>query len=145
MSNCCSPKDSGKQDNQTAKNTRLSCPENDQECIEVPFNTVLHHVLYPWRLKLEKQRYYFCTDPGCDVVYFSENGDVLEKESIRTKVGIKETDPNALICYCYGISKHDIAMDCHIKKFVIEQTKNKSCACESFNPSGRCCLKDFPK
>jgi len=30
-----------------------------------------------------------------------------------------------------------------IKAFVIQQTKEGLCACESRNPSGRCCLADF--
>jgi hypothetical protein len=28
---------------------------------------------------------------------------------------------------------------------VIEQTRLHNCACDVRNPSGRCCLKDFPK
>jgi len=32
-----------------------------------------------------------------------------------------------------------------IKAFVVQQTKEKLCACESRNPSGRCCLADFKR
>ena len=32
-----------------------------------------------------------------------------------------------------------------IKDFVIKSTKEKTCACTTRNPSGKCCLKDFPK
>ena len=28
---------------------------------------------------------------------------------------------------------------------IVEQTKNARCSCETSNPSGRCCLKVFPK
>jgi len=31
------------------------------------------------------------------------------------------------------------------KSFVIEKTKGHFCECEARNPSGKCCLKDFPK
>ena len=30
-----------------------------------------------------------------------------------------------------------------IVEFVKRETKSKSCACETRNPSGRCCLSDF--
>ena len=143
MSKCCTSGTSKEKFNDSKSNKKSPCPENGKDYIEVPFNTVLHHILYPWRLNLEKQRYYFCTDPNCDVVYFSESGDIIEKDSLRTKIGIKETDPQTLICFCFGVTKRDIAMDSSIKQYVIEQTKNKTCACDVLNPSGRCCLKDF--
>ena len=37
----------------------------------------------------------------------------------------------------YGSSK--------TKEFVMAQTKAQNCACEIRNPSGKCCLVDFPK
>jgi len=38
----------------------------------------------------------------------------------------------------------DYQSDKRLKDFVVEQTKADVCACDIRNPSGRCCLKDFP-
>ena len=74
-----------------------------------------------------------------------QKGEVLHKADIRTRIGIKEQDDKALICFCFGVSKAVAATNKSVKDFVVKQTKQSSCACETSNPSGRCCLKDFPK
>jgi hypothetical protein len=50
-----------------------------------------------------------------------------------------------MLCYCFGVTKADARSDPGIKKFVMAQTKLGLCACEMRNPSGRCCLPDFPR
>ncbi len=110
--------------------------------LEVPRETILHHLDKPWLHPLKEQKYFFCHDPECDVVYFTEDHNVINKSQLRTRVGIKEQDDNALICYCFGVSKKEAR---EAKAFVIQQTKTSACACTTRNPSGRCCLKDFPK
>ena len=58
---------------------------------------------------------------------------------------IKEYNEDRLICYCYGVTMKQASTNSNIKPFVIQETKEDSCACETRNPSGRCCLKNFPK
>ena len=140
MSNCCSSK---KEAEQHPK--RHVCPINGKPYLEVPFNTVLHHVQAPWKLMPIEQAYYFCEDPECDVVYFGYDNSTIFKEQLRTRVGIKESSDEALICYCFGVSKLEARTDERTKTFVVEQTKHSQCSCTTFHPSGRCCLKDFPK
>lgn len=140
MSDCCLA------DNESEQHPkRHVCPENNKPYLEVPFGTVLHHVKTPWELALKEQAYYFCDDPNCDVVYFAVDNSTIKKDQLRTQVGIKETDEDALICYCFGVSKAQAKTHEQVKAFVIEQTKNSTCSCTTHNPSGRCCLKDFPK
>ena len=79
------------------------------------------------------------------VVYFGQDDSVINIESVRTKVGLKEQSADGLVCYCYGVTKAEAAGDTSIRDFVIEETKQRQCACETRNPSGRCCLADFPK
>lgn len=81
----------------------------------------------------------------CQIVYFGEDDSVIKTSALRTLVGIKEKSSNSLLCYCYGITYKDYIKTPNIKSFVVQQTKEKNCACETHNPSGRCCLKDFPK
>lgn len=139
MSDCCS---SNPNINQQSK--RHVCPNNGKQYLEVPYRTILHHVKEPWRLELKEQRYYFCDESNCKVVYFGFDNTCITKSMLRTKVGIKETADDTLICYCFGITKAEAKSNKQAKTFVIEQTKNGRCSCETSNPSGRCCLKDFP-
>jgi len=136
MVSCCS---SSKTQVQPKKH---KCPVTGKLYNSVSSTTILHHVNEPWKFKNTRQSYYFCDDPDCEVVYFGEDDSIIKKSSLRTEVGIKETNPDALICYCFGVSKVESSSK-EIKAFVIENTKNKICACTTRNPSGRCCLKDF--
>jgi len=140
MSDCCAT-------NNTVERTpkRHVCPENGKQYLEVPFNTVLHHVKEPWNLGKQQQTYYFCDAPDCDVVYFGYNDSVIRKDQLRTKIGIKEKSEDGLVCYCFGVSISEAKKNKLAKSFVVAQTKNSQCSCTTHNPSGRCCLKDFPK
>jgi hypothetical protein len=113
--------------------------------LEVSRETILHHLDKPWLHSLGEQKYFFCHDPECEVVYFTENNTVIKKSQLRTRVGIKEQDDSALICYCFDVSRLDARTTKEAKAFVIQQTKESACTCATSNPSGRCCLKDFPK
>jgi len=64
---------------------------------------------------------------------------------MRTPVGVKEASADTLLCYCFGVSKQDFQTDPATREFVVAQTKAGLCSCDTRNPSGRCCLKDFPK
>ena len=110
----------------------------------VSAETIVKHINEPWNWIVKEQTYYFCDEPDCDVVYFDEDNSIIKQSQLRTTVGIKSKDENSLICYCFGVKKNE-ADNPEIKDFVLKQTKNKICACESLNPSGKCCLKDFPK
>lgn len=137
MTNCCSsPDDSQPQPK------KYRCPVNGKLYKSVLSTTILHHINEPWKWQNKSQGYYFCDDPNCEVVYFGEDDSTISKSSLRTEVGIKETNPKSLVCYCFGVSKAESSSQ-EIKEFVIKNTKNKTCACTSRNPSGRCCLKDF--
>jgi hypothetical protein len=49
-----------------------------------------------------------------------------------------------IICYCFDIRLSDYVKNPALKDFVLEKTKAGLCSCKSKNPSGNCCLKDFP-
>ena len=123
---------------------KQTCPVNQHDYIHVSIKNILHHVKKPWNSHLKDQGYYFCDDPNCDVVYFGEDGSVIKKSELRTQVAAKENSPDALICHCFGVSLLDAKNNPGIKAFVMQHTKLGNCSCETSNPSGRCCLKDFP-
>lgn len=141
MPDCCTSKSEHKP--VTLKQT---CPVCGQAALEVSTRTMLQHIKDVWRYKFSEEAYYFCRTEDCDVIYFTKkSGEKLIKAEIRTTIGIKEQDDSSLICYCFGVSKEMAATDKTAKEFVIKQTKESTCACETANPSGRCCLKDFSR
>ena len=79
------------------------------------------------------------------MVYFGQDDSIIEKHELRTIVGVKDKSQESPICYCFGVNRQEAATSIEAKAFVIKNTKNHTCACEIRNPSGKCCLKDFPK
>lgn len=124
---------------------RHRCPVNGLEYKEVSSRTIMHHIKQPWSWQAKRQTYYFCEDPACDVVYFGHDDSVIRSTALRTSVGIKQKSGSALVCYCFGVTAHEAAAQPEIRAFVSEKTREHVCDCEIRNPSGRCCLKDFPK
>ena len=140
MSDCCSSSSCG-----TSHPTKYRCPGNGQEYPEVSVRTVVHHIKDAWAWESTGRRYFFCDDPVCEIVYFGDDGSSILKSQLRTHVGSKEPSDNFLLCYCFGVTKADYSTNPAVRDFVIAQTKVGLCSCETSNPSGRCCLKDFPK
>ena len=138
MMKCCKPE--GK-----PKRLKTECPMCARSSLNVQLKTMLHHVKQAWMFKITDQQYFYCRNPKCDVVYFAADATPIKQSDIRTLIGIKEQSEYALICFCFGVSKKQAATNNKVKDFVIKQTKELRCSCETANPSGRCCLKDFPK
>jgi len=135
-------------DNKTTSIKKAICPINGLSYSRVKTKTILHQIKKPWQLNLLKQDYFFCDDPACDVVYFGEDKSTLVRNDLRITVGQKSQGQEKTICYCFDIQLSDLDAEkarLNAKAFVVEQTKNNSCDCELRNPSGNCCLKNFPK
>jgi hypothetical protein len=129
-----------------ARTKKNRCPNNGHECTEVTPKTISHHLRGAWKWKEGKDvRYFFCDDPACEVVYFGDDDSVILKERLNTPVGVKEASNATLACYCFGVTKAEALSDPGIREYVLNQTKHAQCACDIRNPSGRCCLKDFPR
>jgi len=144
MSGCCSLKTSDSSSDLQDTPKKLCCPANGSIYKTVPFKTVLHHLKKPWRSKAKDQAYYFCDDTNCDVVYFGEDQSIINHNELKTRVGNKQASDDSMICYCFNVTRQDALADKNIRQFVVNATKNKQCNCEISNPSGKCCLKDFP-
>ena len=140
MSDCCSS--SGCDGKHPQKHR---CPVNGVEYSEVPARTIAHHIIESWNWTPSARHYYFCDAPDCDVVYFGDDGSIVPKSMLRTRVGTKERTGSGLLCYCFGVSRADFEQNPATRDFVMTQTKAGLCSCETSNPSGRCCLKDFAK
>jgi len=140
MVDCCESKE------RTQHPRKHNCPVNGKQYTAVDRNTLLHHVKDPWKINLDKnQGYYFCSDPDCEIVYFGENDMTISKNNVASEVWEKESNPARLVCYCFHVSHAQASADKDLKSYVMQQTKNALCSCETSNPSGRCCLINFPK
>ncbi len=139
MSNCCAPVPET-----SVPSGKRPCPLCGGAGVGVTLQTLLHHLARPWERQGMSQQHYFCDTPDCEVAYFTDGDVTIRKQELRTVVGIKETAPAALLCYCFGVSRADAAADPAARDFVVQQTRAGLCACTTRNPSGRCCLKDIP-
>lgn len=140
MSSCCSSSASD-----SAHPNKGRCPGNGLEYSEVSATTIAHHIKEPWAWVPSAKHYYFCDAADCDVAYFGDDNSVVLKSQLRTRVGVKERGEHDLLCYCFGVSRADFERNPTTREFVIAQTRAGACSCDTSNPSGRCCLKDFPK
>ena len=137
MSCCCDAK---------PKKGRSDCPECGQNPLPVSRQTMLHQIQFPDNQHIPEGDYAFCANNGCPVAYFS-NHNMIQKEKLRAF----QPNQTAMLCYCFDVSKSAYRkalksnVSGEIKAFIVQQTKDKLCACEFWNPSGRCCLVDFKR
>ncbi len=130
--------------NSTTKKPRAICSACGQNCFPVSRQTMLHQVQFPDNQDIAEGDYSCCASPDCNTGYFSIS-DMISKTRLRAF----QPGRQAMLCHCFDISEavYQAALDDGtakaIKAFVVQQTKEKLCACESRNPSGRCCLASF--
>ena len=139
MADCC------KNTEELLHSKKRNCPNCGAACAEVAVRTIVHHISKAWKWKSISQNYYFCDGRDCEVVYFGADDSVILQPQLRTTVGMKSSSELSLLCYCFGVSRADVASGDAIRDFVVAQTKLGLCSCETSNPSGRCCLQDFPR
>ncbi|MGR8949757.1 MAG: putative iron-sulfur cluster-binding metallochaperone [Gammaproteobacteria bacterium] len=129
---------------ETTEPNRHDCPANGKSYPPVKSSTLKHNLVNPWRVNIDSRQFYCCDDPDCDVIYFDEKDHTIAITELRDTVGLKTGIPEDLLCFCFGVSLNDARSE-FIKTFVKDQTKSGACACQTRNPFGRCCLKDFPQ
>jgi hypothetical protein len=89
--------------------------------------------------------YFFCREPDCDVIYFSDDGQqVFTKDDVRERVYQKEPENDeVLVCYCFRYQAGEIknpANQNRIIEAINDGIKAGQCACDWRNPQGDCCL-----
>lgn len=143
MESCCGA---------TILHSGYSCPECRTEGKPVGLKTLQHLVIEEKRGSIGDGNYYFCATPDCPVVYYNAEGSVtFHKKDLIVKVGLKESDPPILVCYCFNITEEDIREEIRktgrttASQRIRSEIKARNCACEINNPSGRCCLGDVER
>jgi len=90
-----------------------------------------------------------CRTPDCQVAYFAnERNEYIDKADLTVRIGVKEPDDPAFLCYCFGWTKRMVDDEVartgtsSAVRVITERMRSTGCACERTNPSGRCCLQD---
>ncbi len=95
---------------------------------------------------IQESDYFFCTNPDCEVIYYSLSQEVIRKHQIKTRVGLKEKESPRPVCYCFGHTIEDIHNEISekgkttLEKEIADKIQAGLCHCEDANPEGRCCL-----
>jgi len=143
MSGCCNLK---------IENTKrfLRCKECGKLGKPVKITTLEHLLIQEKIASIEDARYFFCSTPDCNVVYFSENVNFY-KADLKVRVGLKEAEDPIPVCYCFNYTKKmildDLIQNEHstIKERIVKEAKMGNCQCGIKNPEGSCCLANIAK
>lgn len=137
-------------DRDTRKNA-TRCPGDGRPGRRVSLVTVRALVRDNQGTQLEGHEWYFCGEPDCEVVYFSNDGRLIHKAALKVRVGVKEKDAPRPVCYCFGHTVESIReeIDRTGRSTVVDSVAAKvragDCWCESRNPEGVCCLGELAR
>ncbi len=126
-----------------------SCPVSDFRGKPVEWLTV---AALAARRVPPRQDFWLCEDPDCEVVYFGEDGTLLQTSDLRVIPSFKGAPSrNDLVCYCFLYRRQEIEDELRasgettIFDRITAGVKAGNCACEVRNPSGQCCLGDVKR
>ena len=132
---------------------KAECPVSGTQSKNVPTETLENLIIQDKRhLISEDNQYYYCREPDCPVVYFSnEKTPVFEKSDLSVKVYSKNMGEDVNVCYCFdwtrGRIRDQIEKTGSSTAFdeVTEEMNAGRCECERKNPKGDCCLGDISR
>ena len=85
----------------------------------------------------------FCPSPRCEVAYF----DVFERFILASELlhPAYPKDPDAPICACFGLTRHDIELDIQEGgvgrvRAILEKAKSSDARCAERAANGQCCI-----
>jgi hypothetical protein len=132
--------------------TQDTCPECGEKSHSVDRLT-LKALLCPNALaRLEADSYRFCPTHTCGVVYFGEEAvSVYHQADLKVRVGCKQTDDFAPMCYCFGHTIGSLREEINktgassVVASITAHIQADRCGCDVNNPSGHCCLGEVNK
>lgn len=87
-----------------------------------------------------------CCDEPTREAFYGADGQSVGKSAAVVRVGLKETADPIPLCYCFGVTRADIASevaqkgDSDVPARITAEVQAGRCVCETANPTGRCCL-----
>ena len=124
-----------------------NCPVSHTVSRKVQRRT-LEHLLKPEKVGLiQDVQYYYCTEPTCEVVYFSnEKVKYFTTDDIAVKVFSKDQGADVNVCYCFDWTRGRIRQQIEetgkstAAMEIAREIKAGRCECDIKNPKGECCL-----
>jgi hypothetical protein len=92
-----------------------------------------------------EETYYFCSQPRCQTVYFSD-GSRFGAGELKVPVFQKDLGQDVPVCYCFDWTRRRIAAEIAVTgrssaaDNISRHVQAGRCACEVNNPQGSCCL-----
>lgn len=128
---------------------KAGCPVSGTLSRKIQRRT-LEHLLKPEKFgSLGNGQYYFCKEPTCNVVYFSdENVPFFTTDDVAVKVFVKDQGDDVPVCYCFNWTRARITQELRVTgkstaaHEIAREIKAGNCACDIKNPKGECCLGD---
>lgn len=128
---------------------RAACPVSGTLSRKVQRRT-LEHLLKPEKIdSIQKVQYYYCKEPACDVIYFSnEEVPFFTTDDVAVKVFVKDQGAEVPVCYCFDWTRARIKQQISetgkstAALEIAQEIKAGNCSCDVKNPKGECCLGD---
>jgi CopZ-like zinc binding protein len=144
MSNCCC---SSECEVEPGARENPHCPDCRRKGRSVGRQTIEHLLEEPLAAEIGEGDYRFCATRNCETVYYAASSHrAFRKPDLKVRVGIRETADPIPICYCFGHTRAS-AWDeigrtgsSTVLDSIKQEVKADRCACETRNPSGKCCL-----
>jgi hypothetical protein len=116
----------------------------------VAFDTVLSLTSDYLKNTLEDDEYFLCTNPKCNIAYYSLKGRTIKVTDIKSDIWFKKSKKKFIVCYCRDISLDDIVLAVdrlelpNLQKIVHYLQKDDIITdCIHHNPTSVCCQKLF--
>ncbi|WP_410513771.1 (2Fe-2S)-binding protein [Paenibacillus sp. BR2-3] len=136
---CCAPSNN-------TEEVRTNCPSCNNKGKSVELIT-LKSLLKASALEtiVPDTSYFFCPNPSCSTVYFSETHlQIFTEDNMKVPVYQKNPNMDVPVCYCFDWTRERLIQAAHDKQQPADQIKAHikagRCGCEVNNPQGACCL-----
>ncbi|MCK9536004.1 MAG: hypothetical protein M0R05_00215 [Bacilli bacterium] len=83
------------------------CPQCQYQGVDVSYDTVLSLAYEFVKSRLNYSQFYLCTNPICNVAYFSNNQKIMVND-IKVPIWFKNTKEKYIVCYCRDITLDDV-------------------------------------
>ncbi len=85
----------------------VKCPICGSASIAVPGITVVHLTKNVKVNDINKD-YHICINRSCNVAYFDDNGNTIDKSNVNVPIWFKEKFQKYIVCYCENITLEDV-------------------------------------
>ncbi len=133
----------------TAAPATAPCPVSQTVGQRIQRRTMENLLKPDARALIEPVQYYYCPDPNCPIVYFSNvDGRTFSFGELSVPVFDKEKNEDTPVCYCFDWTRKKIrdqiaeAGKSMAAAEIARKVKAGECSCDVKNPKGRCCLGD---